>query len=148
MLCPLRLGPLVLAVLLGLPALAQAGPPKSAIFFYPWYSNMRHDGGYAHWTQGRHQPPFDLASEFYPLRGPYSSADPRVLRAQMREIAATGVDEIVSSWWGQGSPEDVRLPAVMRAARRVHLRVGVQLEPYQGRSVASVSADVVYLRSL
>jgi glycoprotein endo-alpha-1,2-mannosidase len=144
----LRLPLLALALFLVLPAPAFAGTPHSAIFFYPWYSNMRHDGGYAHWTQGGHQPPFDLASQFYPVRGPYSSGDPRVLRAQMRDIASAGVDEVVSSWWGQGSPEDLRLPAVIRAAKRVHLRVAVQLEPYPERTVESVAADIVYLRSL
>jgi glycosyl hydrolase family 99 len=148
MLCRLRLPLVALALLLGLPAIAQAGPPKSAIFFYPWYSNMRHDGAFAHWTQGGHNPPFDVASQFYPLRGAYSSGDPGVLRAQMHDIAVAGVDEVVSSWWGQGSPEDRRLPAVIRAAKRDHLRVGVQLEPYAGRTVDSVGADLVYLRKL
>jgi hypothetical protein len=148
MLCGLRLPLVALALLLGLPAIAQAGAPKSAIFFYPWYSNMRHDGAFAHWTQGGHNPPFDVASQFYPLRGAYSSGDPGVLRAQMHDIAVAGVDEVVSSWWGQGSPEDRRLPAVIRAAKRDHLRVGVQLEPYAGRTVDSVGADLVYLRKL
>jgi glycoprotein endo-alpha-1,2-mannosidase len=148
MLCRLRLPLVALALLLGLPAIAQAGPPKSAIFFYPWYSNMRHDGAFAHWTQGGHNPPFDVASQFYPLRGAYSSGDPGVLRAQMHDIVVAGVDEVVSSWWGQGSPEDRRLPAVIRAAKRDHLRVGVQLEPYAGRTVDSVGADLVYLRKL
>jgi hypothetical protein len=137
-----------LALLLALPALAQAGPPKSAIFFYPWYSSMRHDGGFAHWTQNGHQPPLDLASQYFPLRGAYSSADPRVLRDQMRDIAGAGVDEVVSSWWGRGSREDLRLPAVIRAAKRVHLRVGVQLEPYAERTPASVGTDIAYLRGL
>jgi glycoprotein endo-alpha-1,2-mannosidase len=144
----LRLPLLALALFLALPASALAGAPHSAIFFYPWYSNMRHDGGYAHWTQGGHQPPFDLASQFYPVRGPYSSGDPHILRAQMRDIASAGIDEVVSSWWGQASPEDLRLPAVIRAARRVHLRLAVQLEPYPGRTVESVGDDLVYLRSL
>src|SRR5919201_4369020 len=148
MIVRLRLPLLALALFASLPAVASAGPLRSAIFFYPWYSNMQHDGGYAHWTQGGHTPPFDLASQFYPVRGPYSSADPRVLRGQMREIRSSGVDEVVSSWWGQGSPEDARLPDVMRAARRVHLRVAVQLEPYPERTVTSVAADIVYLRSL
>jgi glycoprotein endo-alpha-1,2-mannosidase len=149
MLCLLR-RPLVLALtlLLALPALAHAGLPRSAVFFYPWYSNVRTDGGYAHWTQNGHQPPFDLASQFYPARGAYSSADPRVLRSQMRDIAAAGVDEVVSSWWGMGSREDLRLPAVIRTAKRYHLRVGVQLEPYADRTVASIGADLVYLRNL
>ena len=148
MLWKLRLPLLALVLLLGLPALAQAGPPRSAIFFYPWYSNMRHDGHYSHWTQGGHTPPFDIASAFFPARGPYSSGDPRVLRAQMKDIAAAGVDEVVSSWWGRGSPEDKRLAAVMRAAKRRNLRVAVQLEPYEGRSIDSIAADLVYIRSL
>jgi glycoprotein endo-alpha-1,2-mannosidase len=149
MMIRLRLPLVASALFLCLPAAAAvAGPPKSAIFFYPWYSNMRHDGAYAHWTQGGHRPPFDLASQFYPARGPYSSADPRVLRAQMRDIAAAGVDEVVSSWWGQGSPEDLRLPAVIRAATRAQLRVAVQLEPYAERTVESIAADVAYLRGL
>jgi Glycosyl hydrolase family 99 len=144
----LRLPLSALALYLLLPAIAQAGPPGSAIFFYPWYSNTRHDGGYVHWTQGGHTPPFDLASEFYPARGPYSSGDPRVLRAQMRDIAVAGIDEVVSSWWGQGSPEDLRLAAVRKAAKRFHLRVAVQLEPYTGRTIDSIAADITYLRGL
>ena len=36
---------LAIVLLLALPApWAHAGAPKTAIFFYPWYSNMRHDG--------------------------------------------------------------------------------------------------------
>src|SRR2546425_9144186 len=113
----LRRLPLALMLLVMLPASAQAGAPRSAIFFYPWYSNQQHDGLYTHWTQGGHQPPLDLASHYFPARGAYSSADPRVLRAQMADIAAAGVDEVVSSWWGRGSTEDARLPAVLGAAK-------------------------------
>ena len=148
MIASVRLPVLALVLFTCLPGIATAAAPQSAIFFYPWYSNMRHDGDYAHWTQGGHQPPFDLASQFYPARGPYSSGDPRVLRAQMRDIASAGVDEVVSSWWGQGSPEDLRLASVMRVARRFHLRVAVQLEPYGGRTIESIGSDVAYLRGL
>jgi hypothetical protein len=138
---------LALALLLALPSLAQAGAaPRSAIFFYPWYSNPGHDGHYGHWTQGGHQPPFDLASRFFPARGPYSSSDPRVLRGQMRDIAAAGVDQVVSSWWGQGSPEDARLGTLIREAKRVKLQVAVQLEPYPDRTVDTIAADLAYLR--
>jgi hypothetical protein len=144
----MRLPLVALALLLTLAAPAQAGEAYSAIFFYPWYSNPSHDGLYAHWTQGGHTPPFDLASVFFPARGAYSSADPRVLRAQMRDIALAGVDEVVSSWWGQGSPEDRRLPAILRAAKQRRLRVAIQLEPYDARTLTSIAADLVYLRGL
>ena len=143
-----RLLPTVLCVLLLAPATARAGEIRSAIFFYPWYSNAAHDGEYAHWQQNGHAPPFDVASAFFPARGAYSSADPRVLRAQMRDIASARVDEVVSSWWGWGSPEDERLPAVLAAARRHGLAVGIQLEPYIGRSVAGIASDLQHLRAL
>jgi hypothetical protein len=143
-----RVVPAVLCALLLAPATARAAEVRTAIFFYPWYSNAAHDGAYAHWQQNGHAPPFDVASAFFPARGAYSSGDPRVLRAQMRDIASAHVDEVVSSWWGWGSPEDRRLPEVLSAARRVHLKVAVQLEPYPGRSVASIGTDLQHLRSL
>jgi glycoprotein endo-alpha-1,2-mannosidase len=130
------------------PATAHAGAVRSAIFFYPWYSNAVHDGAYSHWQQNGHAPPLDIASAFFPARGVYSSADPRVLRAQMREIASTHVDEVVSSWWGWGSAEDERLPEVSRVARRRGLAVAVQLEPYAGRSVETIGSDLRHLREL
>ena len=137
----------VCAVALALPTVAAARPVRSAIFFYPWYSNVRHDGAWAHWQQAGHSPPADIASSFYPARGIYSSGDARTLAQQMHDIASAGVDEVVSSWWGRGSVEAARLAAVRSAARRYRLRVAVQLEPYAGRTVSSVADDLTYLRA-
>jgi glycoprotein endo-alpha-1,2-mannosidase len=120
---------------------------RSAIFFYPWYSTPARDGGYAHWQQGNHAPPFDVASVFYPARGTYSSSDPRILDEQMRDIRRAGVDEVVTSWWGRNSTEDARLTAIQQAARAHALRVAAHLEPYGGRSAESIRADLEYLRS-
>jgi hypothetical protein len=133
-----------LAALL-LPAAALAAPAVS-IFYYPWYGTPAFDGGYVHWSQNGQMPPASIASNFYPARGVYSSSDPVVIRSQMDEIKAAGVDEVVSSWWGKGSAEDARLPAVIAAARRVKLSVAAHIEPYSGRSVATVAADIAYLR--
>jgi Glycosyl hydrolase family 99 len=138
----------IAAAALVLPATSVAAPVRSAIFFYPWYSNPVHDGSYTHWQQGAHSPPFDVASAFFPARGAYSSADPRILRAQMRDIRDADIDEVVSSWWGWGSPEDLRLPAVINAAHRWRLRVAVQIEPYPGRSIATIASDLAHLRTL
>jgi glycoprotein endo-alpha-1,2-mannosidase len=140
--------PATLCALLLAPASARAANIRTAIFFYPWYSNATHDGGYAHWQQNGHAPPFDVASAFFPARGAYSSGDPRVLQAQMRDIASAHVDEVVSSWWGWGSAEDERLPAVLHSARRRGLAVAVQLEPYGGRTVARIGFDLQHLRAL
>jgi len=66
----------------------------------------------------------------------------------MSEIATAGVDEVVVSWWGRGSKEDLRLPLVLAAARRHQLEVAIHLEPYGGRSAATVAGDLAYIASL
>ena len=149
----MRLRSLVLLVLLGLlTAGAARGAPQrpatSAIFYYPWYGSAARDGAYLHWAQNGRRPPGDIASHYYPARGAYSSADPKVLAAQMRDLAATGVRQLVTSWWGWGSLEDERLPTLLRAAKARGLDVAVHLEPYEGRTIASTAADIDHLRSL
>jgi hypothetical protein len=141
---------LALTALLGLLAAgpAAAARPTAAIFYYPWYGTAARDGAYLHWQQNGRRPPLDLASHYYPARGPYSSGDPKVLRAQMRDIARAGIRQVVVSWWGWGSIEDVRLPMILRAAHARGLDVAVHLEPYGGRTIASLADDVGHLRSL
>ncbi|HKI93528.1 MAG TPA: hypothetical protein VJ986_14595 [Gaiellaceae bacterium] len=131
--------------LLGVPA-ARAG--TVAIFYYPWYGTPAKDGGWQHWNQNNQHPPRKIYSQFYPARGPYSSSSRAVVDAQMADIAAAGVDEVVISWWGRGSIEDRRLPFVLAAARKHKLEPAIHLEPYDGRSTASVAADLVYLAGL
>jgi len=126
----------------------KASEPTSAIFYYPWFGNPAHDGAYDHWQQNGHDPSSDIASAYYPSRGAYSSSDPSVLDGQMRELERAGVGEIIVSWWGRGSPTDERLPAVIQAAQSHTLAVAAHLEPYKGRTVASVGADIAYLRTL
>jgi hypothetical protein len=129
-----------------MPALARAG--TVAVFYYPWYGTPTGDGGWQHWNQNGHRPPGDVYSRFYPAQGPYSSSDPAIVSQQMAEIAAAGIDEVVVSWWGRGSVEDRRLPLVLASARRYHLAVALHLEPYDGRSPATITADLAYVASL
>ena len=126
-----------------LPAAARAG--TVAIFYYPWYGTPAVDGTWVHWNQNGHVPPGDLYSRFYPTSGPYSSSTPSVVERQMTEIANAGIDEVVVSWWGRGSDEDRRLPLVVSVARRHGLVVAIHLEPYPGRSPASIVSDLAYL---
>jgi glycoprotein endo-alpha-1,2-mannosidase len=149
--------PLVLAALAGVLALLPApawaeshgrqGPVRSAIFYYAWYGTPGLDGAFQHWQQNGALPPRRLASAFFPARGPYSSTDRLVVGAHMREIAATGVDQVVVSWWGRGSSEDARLGVIVAAARPAGLSVAAHVEPYAGRDAASVERDIAYLRA-
>jgi len=131
---------------LAVPATASAGVGVSA-FYYPWYGTSAIDGSYQHWSQHGHSPPNDIASSYYPLAGVYSSSSALVVSAQMAEIRNAGIDQIVVSWWGQGSPEDERMALVVAAARDDGISVAAHLEPYTGRTIASTIADVHYLES-
>lgn len=119
-----------------------------AVFYYPWYGTPHADGQYEMWTQNGHRPPRDIYSAFFPLRGVYSSSDVTVERQQLAEIRAAGIDEIVVSWWGQGSPTDRRLPGLIAAAKRSGLAVAAHVEPYTDRTAQSVADDVRYLAGL
>jgi len=145
-----RLAVIVLAALALVPAAAtrtaSPAPARTAIFYYPWYGTPRHDRRFQHWNQRGATPPRRIASSFYPARGVYSSGDPAVVRAQMRDIAEARVDEVVVSWWGKASVEERWLSLVARAARRAGLRVAAHVEPYPDRTPATVRADAPYLR--
>ncbi|KAB0406832.1 hypothetical protein E2I00_012406, partial [Balaenoptera physalus] len=77
-------------------------------FYYSWYGSPRREGHYIHWDhvmvphwdpkisasypRGRHSPPEDLGSSFYPELGPYSSRDPDVLREHMTQLKEAAID--------------------------------------------------------
>lgn len=122
---------------------------------------------------GSHHPPDDIHAPFYPSRGCYSSLDPRVLDAHMREALASGVNTFAVSWWGrpdvvgtadsQGVNTDAALHLVVAAAERTWrasasdasasasaefpggMRVAFHLEPYPGRTAATVREDLRHI---
>ena len=144
-------------------------------FFYLWYGEPTTDGGeyrhwnhevLPHWTEAtrqrfphgagtRFRPPVYIHSPFYPARGPYSSRNGTVLRAQFQEMREHGIDVAVLSWWGrptvqgthdtQGVSTDDAVPTVLNAASAAGLHIAFHLEPYAGRSARSVRDDVAYI---
>ena len=137
----------IVAVPAGAERVTSAARPRgSSIFYYPWYSTPVRDGGWAHWYVEHQGETPTLSTRYYPSRGLYSSSNAKVVDAHMREIAAMGIGTVVVSWWGTGSPEDLRLPLAAAAARRHGLEVAVHLEPYPGRTPSSAAADIARLR--
>lgn len=83
-------------------------------FYYVWYGNPKFDGKYIHWDhpqlphwdanvaqgypQGRHSPPDDIGSNFYPSLGPYSSRDPSVLEAHMQQLRTAAIGKTQVNW--------------------------------------------------
>jgi hypothetical protein len=131
-------------------AAADAGSPADfglgtsvQVFYYLWYGDPKTDGEYVHWnheilphwnaevarqypTRGRFHPPDNLHCPFYPKLGPYSSSDPDVILAHMRQLREAGVNVLVVSWWGPHWREGThdtqvcRRPQPWRTAQHVH----------------------------
>ncbi len=118
---------------------------KVAAFYYPWYGDPKYDQDWSHWTQNGHVPPLDIASDFYPALGPYSSNDPGVVAQHMAWLRQAGVGVIVVSWWGRGSPEERPIPLILQAAARYGIKVAFHIEPYQRRSAEALVSDIKYL---
>jgi glycoprotein endo-alpha-1,2-mannosidase len=144
---------LIVVAALTVPVGAGSGPSglsattraDAAIFYYPWYSTPARDGQWAHWYVHAEDGQPVLSTPYYPTRGLYSSSNAKIVGAQMREIAAAGIRTVIVSWWGFGSPEDLRLPLVVTAANRFGLSVAIHIEPYRGRTPATTAEDIVQL---
>ena len=73
----------------------------------------------------------------------------------MRELSAAGVDSVMLSWWGQadkdlrrdsqGVSTDELVPTVLDAAAAAGVGVSWHMEPYGGRTPATVLEDLRYL---
>ena len=124
---------------------AKPGRVDSAVFYYPWYGSASDQPEWFHWSNNGHKPPVDIAANFYPSRGAYSSSDFSILQQHMADIRGAGIDTVVVSWWGPGSYEDRELAGVMSAARGQGLRVAIHIEPYDGRTPELVQRDVLAL---
>lgn len=80
-------------------------------FYYTWYGNPQFDGRYLHWNHellqhwdakiasnyptGKHNPPDDIGANFYPQLGPYSSKDPSVLEAHVKQMQSAAIGKCV-----------------------------------------------------
>ena len=151
---------------------SSAALPEVHAFFYLWYGADGDGGQWKHWNHAvlphweesvsarfptigtRFTPPDILHSPYYPLQGPYSSANTTTVQRQLADMTRAGIDVAVLSWWGpgRGDTQGVSTDAAMAAILPLFdahggIRVAIHLEPYAGRTVASVRADIEYLSS-
>jgi len=117
-------------------AAAPANPKPVLVYYLPWYAArpFSPDWGW-HWTMGHFEPDRlnasgdrEVASWYYPLIGPYDSADPVVLEYHVLLMKLAGIDGIIVDWYG--STEFYDYAAVNRNSTRlfeIARRAGLQL---------------------
>ena len=84
-----------------MPTASSGLSSKVAAFYYPWYGNPSVDGQWIHWTENNHFPSGDIAGDYYPALGAYSSNDPEVVAQHMKWLQQAGIGVIITSWWGK-----------------------------------------------
>ncbi len=118
---------------------------KVAAFYYAWYGAPKYDGHWEHWSQNAHVPPLDIASDYYPAMGPYSSNDPGVVAQHMAWLREAGIGVIIVSWWGRGSREERPIPLILQMAEKYGIKVAFHIEPYSHRTADGLVEDVKYI---
>ncbi len=92
------------------PATFAASKPI-LVHYMPWFVAKPYNSSWGwHWTMNHYNPDTidgsghrQIASHYYPLIGPYDSADPAVLEYHVLLMKLAGLDGVIVDWYGQTS---------------------------------------------
>ncbi len=128
------------------PATPTASPtPKPpafhirAAFYYPWFPEA--------WKQLG----FNPFTNYNPSLGFYDSSSPTVIQDHIQALAYGGFQAAILSWWGQGSPTDLRVPAFLAAIPAstdpgFRIALYYENESISDPSVSQIQSDLSYIR--
>ena len=120
---------------------AFAGSKPVLVYYMPWYvaKPFSSDWGW-HWTMNHYDPDAinafgerKIASWYYPLIGPYDSADPVVLEYHVLLMKLAGIDGVVVDWYGRDAYFDYavnneRTKALFEYTRRARMKFALCYE--------------------
>ena len=86
----------------------KENPKKVYAHYMPWFQSREYDGYWGqHWTMTNRNPDLidsdgkrTIASHYYPLIGPYSSADPDLQEYHFLLMKLSGIDGVIFDWYG------------------------------------------------
>ena len=90
------------------PSALAAGPKPVLVHYMPWYVAKPYSGAWGwHWTMNHYNPDNigpdgrrAISSWYYPLIGPYDSADPVTLEYHVLLMKLAGIDGVIVDWYG------------------------------------------------
>ena len=111
------------------------------VHYMPWYVAKPYSGNWGwHWTMNHFNPDVingsgerEIASWYYPLIGPYDSADPVVLEYHVLLMKPAGIDGVIVDWYGMDNYLDYgvnnqRTAALFKFTRRAGLKFSLCYE--------------------
>ncbi len=90
------------------PAAREGRVPLVLAHYMPWFQAPKTSKSYGwHWHMGFYDPyetgkdgKAPIATHYYPLTGPYDSADPAVIEYQLTLMKLSGIDGVIVDWYG------------------------------------------------
>jgi hypothetical protein len=139
---------LVLSMFAAIGLLVAISSPAGAGAPVPTKASSHHVPVYAYFYQWYERGSWDRAKKDFPLAGNYSSDDPHVLRNQVRQAKAAGIDGFLTSW--KSTPTlNRRLTLLLNIAQAENLDVGVVYEALnfyrRPLPIRTVKADMLRL---
>ena len=127
---------------------------KVHAFYYPWYGNLQTDKFNYHWShqqfvkegEPKNYPGSDdIAANFYPRLGCYSSNSDQDLDAHMLMLRRAKAGVICTSWWGKDTYTDKAVPRLLEAASRHNIKVCFHIEPFPDRNAQTTRDAIIYI---
>ncbi len=137
-------------------AAVQAEPKTLMVLDLPWFQAKPYSGVWGwHWTMGSTNINPDIigeggqrqiASWYYPLIGPYDSADPVVIEYHVLLMKLGGIDGAIADWYGNDNYNDylinnTRTTALFKYTRKAGLNFAIMVEPFT--TATEVSAGFI-----
>jgi Glycosyl hydrolase family 99 len=112
---------------------SQPSFPIRAAFYYPWFPEA--------WKQEG----FNPFTKYHPALGFYDSSSSAVIQSHVASMQAAGLTAGISSWWGQNTPTDTRISALLANAGSFRWALYYEQEGTADPSVAQIHADLAYI---
>lgn len=123
-------------------------PRQVLAFYYPWYGTPELDGDWHHWGKPDFKKKDLPDSLHYPVLGPYSSHDPKVVREHMRMMKSAGITGVIVSWWGRNDFSDKAMPLILDQCAKAGMTGTIYYERVpKPREPATAIADFDYVKS-
>ena len=112
----------------------QPSFPIRAAFYYPWFPE----------TWGNLATP---NTHFHPSLGYYDASSSSVIATHVSQMQGAKITAGIASWWGQGTPTNGRIPALLRGADGTSFRWSLYYEPegIGDPTVAQIQSDLAYI---
>ncbi|WP_310394667.1 carbohydrate-binding protein [Hymenobacter sp.] len=140
----------------------KTNPQPVYMHYMPWFDSPQTSGNGRwgiHWTMDNRNPDVvdgsgkrQIASHFYPLIGPYASADPDVVEYHLLLMKLAGIDGVLVDWYGAaGTNGDLgnllrNSNALIDRTDDTGLKFGLILEDRFSANVANGRTNFAYAR--